>query len=119
MQEIAFNSQSMKMLVVAVMFLFSFTLLSAQESEMEANITSSDNLQVTKDNSHTSKVAYYRALLRKNGMNISIKGNSQYEPTTSKYDYYNAMLEKNGFDVTIKQPLQVTKEEIILTSRTL
>ena len=88
----------MKTIFFTIAILFSITTISAQEvANQEANVITV--------NVKTSKTDFYKALVKINNFDVTVK-ETKKEVTTSnltKTDFYNSLLEKNGFSRDIKK----------------
>ncbi|MBW1293877.1 hypothetical protein [Aquimarina litoralis] len=91
----------MKTIFFTIAILFSFTTISAQETvQAEANATT-----VTVK---SSKTDFYKALIKANNFDITIKEDKKEVTNTTKEDFYNLLLEKNGFTTDTKKTTRLT-----------
>ncbi|GAA0714238.1 hypothetical protein GCM10009430_07110 [Aquimarina litoralis] len=91
----------MKTIFFTIAILFSFATISAQETaQIETTNTS---IEVK-----SSKTDFYKALIKANNFDITIKEDKKEVTNTTKTEFYNLLLEKNGFNTDTKKTTRLT-----------
>lgn len=94
----------MKAIFFTIAVLFSFATMNAQNvAAVETNATI---------NVKASKTDFYKALVKANNFDITIKEDKKEVTNTTKKEFYNLILEKNGFKVDTKKNTRLTHNAI-------
>ncbi|MBW1298822.1 hypothetical protein [Aquimarina litoralis] len=94
----------MRTLIFTIAVLFSTLTITAQEVANEEATVSSVNVK-------SSKTDFFKALVKANNFDITIKENKKEvasNKNTTKTEFYQTLLEKNGFTTDIRKTTRLT-----------